>query len=272
MLESKFANLKKYLKDLDSAIIAFSSGVDSTFLLKVAHEILQDKVIAVTVKSSLFPKRELEEATTFCKTENIKHIIVDIDELNIAGFKENPANRCYLCKKELFKNILELAKENNITNVLEGSNLDDEGDYRPGMQAIKELGIKSPLRIAKLTKEDIRTLSKELNLKTYNKPSFACLASRFVYGESITKEKLSMVDKAETYLFNKGFKQYRVRIHDKMARIEILPEEFEKLLKLRTELLSKFKEYGFTYITMDLNGYRTGSMNETLKRHNSQSN
>lgn len=270
MLETKYANLKKYIQNLDSAIIAFSSGVDSTFLLKIAHEILREKVIAVTVKSSLFPTRELEEAITFCNTENIKHIIVKIDELKISGFKENPENRCYLCKKELYKKISEIAKENNIQEILEGSNFDDEGDYRPGMQAIKELGIKSPLRISKLTKKDIRILSKELNLKTYNKPSFACLASRFVYGESITKEKLTMVDNAEKYLFNKGFKQYRVRIHDKMARIEILPEEFEKLLQIREELLSKFKEYGFTYITMDLNGYRTGSMNETLKNTNPQ--
>lgn len=260
----KLEKLKEYLQSLDSVAVAFSSGVDSTFLLKIAHEVLKHNVIAVTIKSCLFPDRELREAIEFCKKDNIKHIIIEIDELNIEGFCENPTNRCYLCKKELFKKILEVAQAHNIKNVIEGSNIDDDGDYRPGMQAIKELNIKSPLRFAKLNKNEIRTLSKQYNLPTFDKPSFACLASRFVYGEKITEEKLKMVDKAEQLLLNLGFYQVRVRIHKSLARIEVMPEEFEKIMQNRNRITEEFKTYGFSYVTMDLIGYRTGSMNETL--------
>ena len=263
-LEQKYEKLKNYLKDLESVAVAFSSGVDSTFLLKTAHDVLGTNAVAVTAQSCSFPKRELNEAIDFCKQENIKHIIVNSEELNIEGFKNNPPNRCYLCKKELFTKILEITKENNIKYVVEGSNLDDNGDYRPGLQAIKELNIKSPLREIGFTKNEIRILSKELGLKTSDKQSFACLSSRFVYGEEITEEKLLMVDKAEQLLLNLNFKQVRVRIHNNIARIEILPEEFEKLLKHREQIIKYFKEIGFLYVTMDLQGYRTGSMNETL--------
>ena len=267
-INEKFQNLKSYLLELESVAVAFSSGVDSTFLLKTAHDILGDKVIAVTASSNLFPSRELRESTEFCKTEGIKQIIFSVDELSIEGFQNNPANRCYLCKKNIFTKIKEIAAKNNIANVVEGSNMDDNGDYRPGLQAIAELEIKSPLRHAKLFKSEIRELSKELNLPTWNKPSFACLASRFVYGEMITEDKLSMVDQAEEFLRSKGFKQFRVRIHDKIARIEILPTDFEKIIQsdLREELVNKFKNYGFQYVSLDLQGYRTGSMNETIKK------
>lgn len=251
---NKLNKLKEYLSTLSSAAVAFSSGVDSTFLLKIAHEVLGDNVIALTAKSPLFPKRELEEAIQFCKENKIKHIIVDID---IEEIKHNPQNRCYICKKNIFSKFLEIAKANNISYVLEGSNIDDESDYRPGMQAIKELGILSPLKIAGLTKSEIRQLSNN------QKPSFACLASRFVYDEEITPEKLEMVEQAEHILFSLGFKQFRVRIHNKLARIEILPEQFDKLIK--ADIYSQFQKLGFEYITMDLKGYRTGSMNEVLK-------
>lgn len=262
----KLENLQNYLKELKSVAVAFSSGVDSTFLLKVAKDVLKDKVIAVTAQSCSFPKRELNEAIEFCDKENIKHFICESEELSIEGFAQNQKNRCYLCKKELFEKIKAIAQKNNIENIAEGSNLDDNGDYRPGLIAVAELGIKSPLRHCNLTKADIRSLSKYLNLPTWEKQSFACLSSRFVYGETITKEKLSMVDKAEQLLLDMGFHQVRVRIHGFMARIEVEPSEIELIIKddKRQKITEEFKKYGFTYITLDLNGYRMGSMNETL--------
>ena len=266
-INEKFEKLKNYLSSLESVVVAFSSGVDSTFLLKTAHDVLGDKVIAVTAESCSFPKRELNEAKLFCQKEGIKHIVVESEELEIDGFCKNPVNRCYLCKKELFEKITEIAKENNIKNIVEGSNIDDNGDYRPGLQAVSELNIKSPLRYAELNKNEIRELSKKLELNTWDKQSFACLSSRFVYGEEITKEKLSMVDKAEQLLLDLGFHQLRVRIHGTIARIEVLPDEFPKLIeeKNRLKIVTEFEKYGFTYISMDLKGYRTGSMNETLR-------
>lgn len=267
-LEDKFQKLKEYLKSLKSVAVAFSSGVDSTFLLKTAHSVLGDKVIAVTAMSCSFPKRELNEAIEFCKKENIKHIVVKSEELDIEGFKNNPPNRCYLCKKELFEKITKIAKENNIENIVEGSNIDDNGDYRPGLIAVRELNIKSPLRFSELNKKEIRILSRQIGLNTADKQSFACLSSRFPYGEEINEEKLIMVDKAEQLLLDLGFHQIRVRIHGKnIARIEVLPDEFEKLIKVRNEITEKFKNYGFKYVSMDLEGYRTGSMNETLPKN-----
>ncbi len=265
-LHEKQKKLKEYLSELGSVAVAFSSGVDSTFLLRTAHEVLGDKVIAITVRSCSFPGRELKEAEEFCKSEGIRHIIIESEELAIEGFRQNPKNRCYLCKKELFTKMKETAEKNGIQYVAEGSNLDDDGDYRPGLQAVAELLIKSPLRYAGLTKDDIRTLSKEMGLDTWNKPSFACLASRFVYGETITEEKLGMVDKAEQLLLDLGFHQVRVRIHGDIARIEVLPEEFGKLTEdgVRNEVNMKFRSFGFGYVTMDLEGYRTGSMNEAF--------
>ena len=267
-INEKFEKLKNYLSSLESVVVAFSSGVDSTFLLKTAHNVLGDKVIAVTAESCSFPKRELYEAKLFCQKEGIKHIVVESEELEIDGFCKNPVNRCYLCKKELFEKITEIAKENNIKNIVEGSNIDDNGDYRPGLQAVAELNIKSPLRYAELNKNEIRELSKNLGLNTWDKQSFACLSSRFVYGEEITKEKLSMVDKAEQLLLDLGFHQLRVRIHGKIARIEVMPDEFPKLIeeKNRQKIVTEFEKFGFSYISMDLKGYRTGSMNETLKK------
>lgn len=266
-MQTKYENLRNYLKELGSVAIAYSSGVDSTFLLKVAHDVLKDNVMAVTLKSESFPEREYKESIRFCKENNIRQIIVESSELEIDGFKENPKNRCYLCKKSLFSDVIRVAKENGISNVAEGSNMDDNGDYRPGLLAIKELNILSPLRANDLYKEEIRALSKQLNLPTFDKPSFACLASRFVYGETITVDKLKMVDKAEELLLNLGFKQFRVRIHGNIARIEVLAQDIEKIVKedIRQIIVSKFKDYGFMYISLDLQGYRTGSMNEVLK-------
>ena len=265
-IHEKYENLKAYLQELDSVAVAFSSGVDSTFLLKTAHDVLGDKAIAITASSNLFPRRELKESSAFCKAENIRQVIFNVDELAIEGFRDNPKNRCYLCKHTLFTKIKEIAAKNKLDFVAEGSNMDDNGDYRPGLQAIVELDIKSPLRHVELYKQEIRELSKELRLPTWDKASFACLASRFVYGETITEEKLNMVDRAEDLLRSKGFKQFRVRIHDMIARIEILPSEFEKIMQssIRQDIVQKFKEYGFKYVSLDLQGYRIGSMNETI--------
>lgn len=267
-MENKLEDLRRYLKSLGSVAIAFSSGVDSTFLLKVAHEVLGDKVIAITAQSHSFPRRERDEAKEFCEKEGIRQMMCHCDELQIEGFAQNPPNRCYICKKALFQQICDLAKENGMAYVAEGSNMDDMGDYRPGLIAVAELGIKSPLREVKLTKAEIREYSKQMGLYTWDKPSFACISSRFAYGEMITKEKLKMIEKAEELLLSYGFKQMRVRIHGSLARIEVLAEEFPKLMEeqARQEIYKKLKEYGFSYVTMDLLGYRMGSMNEMLKK------
>ncbi|MCC8013573.1 MAG: ATP-dependent sacrificial sulfur transferase LarE [Eubacterium sp.] len=266
-LSEKYDKLKEYLLSLESVTIAFSGGVDSTFLLKAAHDALGDKAIAVTAKSKVFPEREMKEAEAFCKEEGIRQIVFGFNELEIEGFKDNPHDRCYICKRELMSKIKTVAEENNLNCVAEGSNTDDLGDYRPGLQAVSELGIKSPLRYAGLNKTEIRELSKMIGLKTYDKPSFACLASRFPYGEEITGKKLIMVDRAEQLLLNLGFNQIRVRIQGETARIEACEEDIPKLFEkdVREKIIQKFKKYGFTYISADLQGYRTGSMNETLK-------
>ena len=268
-LEGKFQRLQKEIGDLGSLAVAFSGGVDSTFLVKAAHDVLGDKMMAVTARSESFPERELREAEEFCRREGIRHQIVNSEELEIEGFSHNPKNRCYLCKHELFEKILGIAKSNGIDYVAEGSNMDDNGDYRPGLMAVAELGVKSPLRDAGLDKEEIRRLSKAMNLPTWNKQSFACLSSRFVYGEEITRQRLHMVDQAEQLLLDLGFHQVRVRIHGgTIARIEVLPEEFSRLMQeeIRRAVVMSFKSYGFAYVTMDLQGYRSGSMNETLTR------
>ncbi len=265
-LEQKYEHLKEYIKGLGSVVVAFSGGVDSTFLLRTAHDVLGDRAMAVTASSCSFPERELNAAKEFCRINGISHEVCLSEELDIDGFRQNPLNRCYLCKHELFEKIIDIAAANGFENVAEGSNMDDMGDYRPGLQAIAELDVKSPLRAACLYKDEIRELSRQLGLPTWNKPSFACLASRFVYGETISEEKLGMVERAEQLLIDLGFSQVRVRMHDKMARIEVLPEEIVRLLSadIREKINAELKKYGFSYVTLDLAGYRTGSMNETL--------
>ncbi len=266
-LQEKYKILKQYIESLESIAVAFSGGVDSSFLLKAAHDVLGDRVIAVTARSCSFPERELNEAVAYAKENGIKHEIIDSEELDIEGFRDNPINRCYLCKRELFSKIKEVAQKNSLREVAEGSNMDDLGDYRPGLTAIEELGVKSPLRFAELTKNEIRQLSKELGLPTWEKQSFACLSSRFPYGQSITPEKLEMVDEAEQLLLDLGFRQVRVRHHDTLARIEISEDQMEKIMEkgIRQRICTRLKEIGFIYVSLDLAGYRTGSMNETLK-------
>lgn len=262
----KYNILQEYLKSLGSVVVAFSSGVDSTFLLKAAHVALGDKAIAVTASSCIFPERELQEAIEFAENNKITHKVFDSEELQIEGFNKNPVNRCYICKHALFSKMKDIASKMGINEVVEGSNMDDLEDYRPGIKALEELEIKSPLRYARLTKDEIRELSKDLGLMTWDKQSFACLTSRFPYGQSITLEKLKMVDEAEQLLLDMGFCQTRVRYHENLARIEIDEMQFPKIMEKETRELinNRFKKIGFVYVSLDLSGYRTGSMNETL--------
>jgi uncharacterized protein len=264
----KEIQLSSYLSGLGSLAVAFSGGVDSSYLAAVCAKSRPLGTTLVTGCSASFPQRELTAAKELAQKLNLRHILVDSEELGLPGFSDNPPNRCYICKRELFGKIMRVAAEEGLAHVAEASNLDDEGDYRPGLAAIAELGVLSPLRKVGLQKEEIRLLSKRMGLSTWDKPSFACLASRFPYGEQISAERLAIIDQAESHLLELGLKQVRVRFHEKgkMARIEADEESLARLFQpdIRRSVAEKFQSLGFVYTTVDLQGYRTGSMNLTL--------
>lgn len=264
--EEKLNNLKEILLNLDSVLVAYSGGVDSTFLLKVCQDVLKGEVLAVIAKSPTYPLKELDSATEMARTLSVRYRIIDTNELERQHFVANSADRCYYCKNELFSRLKQIAAEDGLRNIADGSNYDDLNDHRPGTRAAAEFGVRHPLQEAKLTKEEIRLLSREMGLATWGKPSLACLASRFPYGTPITEEALITIDEAENYLHNLGVGQLRVRHYGTTARIEVDPEDMPLMCdkENRQRIVRYFKGLGYRYITLDLAGYRTGSMNEGL--------
>ncbi|MDW7651931.1 MAG: ATP-dependent sacrificial sulfur transferase LarE [Bacillota bacterium] len=264
-LQKKLHQLESDLQRMESLLVAFSGGVDSSVLLAVAARVLGERVLGVTAVSETYLSEELASARELADALNIQLEVIETEELAIPAFLENPPDRCYHCKHELFGKLKSVAEEKGLRFVADGSNADDTGDWRPGMKAAAELGVRSPLKEAGLTKDDIRTLARHMGLKNWDKPAMACLSSRFPYGQPITKEKVDQVAAAERYLRTLGFTQLRVRHHGDTARIELPPDRLSEAVSRAEQIVSRFKEIGFTYVSLDLAGYRSGSMNETLE-------
>jgi pyridinium-3,5-biscarboxylic acid mononucleotide sulfurtransferase len=265
-MQVKYEKLKEILREMDNIVVAFSGGVDSTLLLKVAVDVLgPEKVLAVTADSETYPSSELEEAKKLAHMIGATHQVIETSELNIPGYAENDKNRCYFCKNGLFEEILPIMQEKGFKNVVYGLIADDMSEHRPGVRAAQEHGVRGPLQEANLYKEEIRELSKQLNLPTWEKPSFACLSSRIAYGERITQEKLTKVEKSEEYIKSLGIRQVRVRTHEDIARIEVEPQEMELVLSKHKEIVNNLQSFGYKYVSLDLQGYVSGSMNLVLK-------
>ncbi len=263
-MDDKLQLLISRLKEYKSAVIAFSGGVDSTFLARIAKDVFGDNLLLITATSSTYPFYELDEAKSLAEMLGIKHKIIVSEEIDIPGYADNPPDRCYYCKSELFGKIKYIASNEGFEVIFDGSNADDLKDFRPGMKAKQEKGVISPLADSGFTKDDIRYFSSELKLPTASKQSYACLASRFPYGEKITKVKLDRLAMAEFEVRKLGFSQFRIRSHENLARLEFIPAEMEKAWEIKDKLTDICKNFGFTFVTIDLKGYRTGSMNEVL--------
>lgn len=266
-LSAKLESLESILRDMGSVLIAYSGGADSSFLLNVASNVLGDRVVAITARSETYPPGELDEARKNAAMIGVRQVFINTKELDDEHFASNPPERCFYCKSELFSKLVDLAEQHAMKYVADGSNVDDLSDFRPGMEAAAKLAIRSPLKEAGFTKQDIRTLSREMGLPTWDKPPQPCLSTRFPYGATITREKLATVGRAEEFLAELGLRQFRVRVHGDIARIEVPKEDMPLFLddSVSKKVVERFKALGYTYITLDIQGYRMGSMNEPLR-------
>jgi len=263
-MDNKLEKLVTILKEMERVIVAYSGGVDSAFLLKVATDNLADLAVGVTAVSASFPARELTEAKEIAQQIKARHVLLETRETEDPRYLENTPNRCYFCKTDFYDDLVKYAQQNGYRYIVDGTNLDDVGDHRPGRQAAREHGVRSPLQEAGFTKADIREKAREMGLPNWDKPASACISSRIPYGTTITLDILAQVEQAESILRDLGFRQVRVRHHDQIARIEVEPEELARVLKLRQEINSSLRKVGYTYVTLDIAGFRSGSMNEVL--------